>query len=77
MTPERLQADWIIDWIRDPQSIQPGTRMPAFWPEYPEAFYTQFDRNADQQIRSIRDHLLTFSGGPRPVEPVVEIGDEP
>ena len=77
MTPERLQADWIIDWIRDPQSIQPGTRMPAFWPDYPEAFYTQFDRNADQQIRSIRDHLLTFSGGPRPVEPVVEVGDEP
>ena len=24
MTPERLQADWVIDWIRDPQTIQPA-----------------------------------------------------
>ena len=77
MTPERLQADWIIDWLRDPQSIQPGTRMPAYWPDFPEAFYPQFDQDGEQQVRSIRDHLLTFSGGPRPVEPVVEAGDEP
>ena len=77
MTPERLQADWIIDWIRDPQTIQPGTRMPAFWPDYPETFYQQFDQNAERQIRSIRDHMLTFSGGPRPVDPVTEVGEEP
>ena len=76
MTSERLQADWIIDWIRDPQSIQPGTRMPAFWPDYPETFYTQFDQTAEPQIRAIRDHMLTFRGGPRPVDPVVEAGEE-
>ena len=75
MTPERLQADWVIDWIRIPQTIQPGTRMPAFWPNYPETFYQQFDQNAEEQIRSIRDHMLTFSGGPRPAEPVVNVGD--
>ena len=51
--------------------------MPAYWPDFPEAFYPQFDQDGEQQVRSIRDHLLTFSGGPRPVEPVVEAGDEP
>ena len=71
MTPERLQADWILDWLHDPQSIQPGTRMPDFWPDYPESFFTQFDNNAEQQIRSIRDYMLTFRGGPKPDVPVM------
>ena len=75
MTPERLQADWLLDWMRAPQSVQPGTRMPAFWPDYPESFFEQFDKNAEPQIRSIRDYLLTFSGGPKPAEPVTEVLD--
>src|SRR5262249_2406656 len=32
MAPERLQADWITDWLKKPSDILPGTRMPAFWP---------------------------------------------
>jgi cytochrome c2 len=71
MTPERLQADWILDWLHHPQIIQPGTRMPDFWPDYPESFFTQFDNNAEQQIRAIRDYMLTFRGGPKPDVPVM------
>ena len=67
MGAERLQADWILDWLVDPLGIQPGTRMPTFWTEYPGSFYPQFDQDAVAQIRSIRDYLLTFSGGPSPV----------
>jgi mono/diheme cytochrome c family protein len=29
---ERLREEWIVDWLRDPQSITPGTQMPQFWP---------------------------------------------
>ena len=32
MAPERLQPDWILDWLKKPSDILPGTRMPAFWP---------------------------------------------
>ena len=67
MAPERLQPDWILDWLVDPLGIQPGTRMPMFWTEYPGSFYPQFDEDGIAQIRSIRDYLLTFSGGPSPV----------
>ena len=67
MAPERLQPDWILDWLINPLEIQPGTRMPTFWTEYPGSFYPQFDQDAATQIRSIRDYLLTFSGGPSPV----------
>lgn len=66
MAQERLQPDWIIDWLRVPSRIQPGTRMPAFWPDHPASFYPQFDNDAAEQIRIIRDYLLTFRGGPNP-----------
>ena len=39
MAPERLQPDWILDWLKKPSDILPGTRMPAFWPDYPKSFY--------------------------------------
>ncbi len=67
MAAERLQPDWILDWLIDPLGIQPGTRMPTFWTEYPGSFYPQFDQDGIAQITSIRDYLLTFSGGPSPV----------
>ena len=40
--------------------------MPAFWPDYPKSFYPQFGNDAEAQIQAIRDHLLTFRGGPSP-----------
>jgi mono/diheme cytochrome c family protein len=67
MASERLQPDWILDWLINPLAIQPGTRMPTFWSEYPRSFYPQFDQDGLSQIESIRDYLLTFRGGPSPV----------
>ena len=67
MASERLQPDWIIDWLREPLAIQPGTRMPLFWTEYPGSFYPQFEGDAVRQIESIRDYMLTFRGGPSPL----------
>lgn len=66
MAPDRLNPNWIDDWLKDPAAIVPGTRMPAFWPDYPKSFYPQFGGDAAAQIRAIRDHLLTFRGGPSP-----------
>jgi cytochrome c2 len=66
MSAERLQPDWILDWLKKPSDILPGTRMPAFWPDYPKSFYPQLNGDAEAQIRAIRDHLLTFRGGPSP-----------
>ncbi len=67
MSPERLQPDWVLEWMIRPLDIQPGTNMPNFFTEYPGSFYPQFDQDAVAQIRSIRDYLWTFSGGPSPV----------
>jgi mono/diheme cytochrome c family protein len=66
MTSDRLQPDWILDWLRVPGEILPGTRMPAFWPNHPKSDYPHLGGNADAQIRAIRDHLMTLRGGPSP-----------
>jgi mono/diheme cytochrome c family protein len=66
MAPERLQPDWILLWLKKPLDILPGTRMPMFWPDYPKSFYPELGGDAEAQIRAIRDHLMTFKGGPSP-----------
>ena len=33
--PRRLRAQWLDDWLADPQKIQPGTRMPSNFPKDP------------------------------------------
>ena len=66
LQPDRLQPDWILEWLKKPSDILPGTRMPAFWADYPKSFYPQLNMDAEAQIRAIRDHLMTFKGGPTP-----------
>jgi mono/diheme cytochrome c family protein len=66
MAPERLQADWILEWLKNPAAILPGTRMPQFWPDYPKSPYPQMGGDAETQIKAIRDHLETLRGGPSP-----------
>jgi mono/diheme cytochrome c family protein len=57
---ERLQPEWILAWLRNPGSILPGTRMPSFWPDYPQSFYDPLGKDGAKQVRAIRDHLLTL-----------------
>jgi mono/diheme cytochrome c family protein len=66
MASDRLQPDWILEWLKTPSRILPGTRMPAFWPDYPKTPYPQMGGSADAQIQAIRDHLLSLRGGPSP-----------
>lgn len=54
---ERLNPDWIIRWIADPQSQMPGTKMPAFYPGGPEDI---FDGDEDKQIVAMRDWIMSL-----------------
>jgi hypothetical protein len=31
LAKERLEPEWIAEWLRDPQSLSPGTKMPGFF----------------------------------------------
>ena len=58
----RLNPDWIVAWIRDPQALMPGTRMPSFYD------FSNDDRDGPedvletdhQQVEALRDYLLTL-----------------
>jgi cbb3-type cytochrome oxidase cytochrome c subunit len=56
LAPSRLRAEWIADWLRDPQQLMPDTRMPSFF--YSEG-QAMFD-DADEQIVALRNYLLTL-----------------
>jgi mono/diheme cytochrome c family protein len=54
---ERLKPEWIIDWLHDPQKLQPGTRMPAFFFDGKGPDGTVFGGDADQQIKALEAYV--------------------
>jgi len=57
MAKSRLNPDWIVRWLHDPQKIQPGTKMPSFYPGGPDDVLGGSD---DRQIEAIRDYLMVI-----------------
>lgn len=54
----RLNPDWILRWLRDPQKIQPGTKMPSYFTG-PDSGPPEILGGAeDQQMRALQAWLL-------------------
>lgn len=64
----RLRPAWIEKWLRDPQRIQPGTKMPSFFtdtegipddilkdPKDPDK-----KKQLDRQVRALRDYIMSL-----------------
>jgi hypothetical protein len=64
MAKDRLKPDWIVDWIINPEAIQPGTKMPMFYQDIkePSPYSPELGGDAKEQIKALRDHVLTISG---------------
>ena len=74
MTKDRLRPEWVIDWLRDPSAIMPGTKMPA--PFLPTAEYLEMDGaekdwgkpvvelggDQEKMLTGIRDWLFALKG---------------
>ncbi len=62
MARERLNPDWIVEWIMDPQTLMPGTRMPSFYDfSDPERDGPEDVLKTDlEQVEALRDYLLTL-----------------
>jgi mono/diheme cytochrome c family protein len=61
MTKERLRPDWLLEWMRDPQTLMEGTMMPTFFYEGQSPVGDILDGDATKQIRAIRDYLMVFT----------------
>ncbi|HEU5393182.1 MAG TPA: c-type cytochrome, partial [Candidatus Methylomirabilis sp.] len=58
LAPRRLNPEWVVRWLLDPQRIQPGTRMPAFFPEADSGPEDILDGDEERQLLAIRDYLM-------------------
>ncbi|MFQ5822584.1 MAG: c-type cytochrome [bacterium] len=58
LAPDRLNPDWVYDWISDPQALQPGTRMPSFYPD--AAPPDILDGDPEKQVEASRDYLMNI-----------------
>jgi mono/diheme cytochrome c family protein len=67
MAAFRLNPEWIVEWLHDPQKLQPGTKMPSFYPGGPEDV---FGGDEERQIHAIRDYLMVLGrpGGSESVQ---------
>jgi len=59
---QRLNPDWIVRWLKDPQKIQPGARMPNFFSDADSGPENLLDGDEDRQINALRDYLVTSDG---------------
>ncbi len=55
---QRLKPDWIVDWLLDPQLIQPGTKMPKFFRE--GEFQDIFPGTPEEQAVALKDLLMNL-----------------
>ena len=76
----RLNPQWIAQWLHNPQLLQPGTKMPSFYPGGPDDI---FHGNEPEQIRAIRDYIFWFGdhpgmkpGGAQPEKPPVKVSSK-
>jgi mono/diheme cytochrome c family protein len=58
LAKKRLKSDWIVEWLLDPQLIQPGTKMPKFFRE--GAFQDIFPGAPEEQAEAIKDLLMNL-----------------
>lgn len=53
----RLRPDWIVRWLQDPQKLQPGTKMPAYFPGGPSDV---LGGDEAKQILAVKDYVLSL-----------------
>lgn len=60
----RLQPEWLIEWIKNPQNLVPGTKMPTFFDpdNYDESGPADIlNGDENEQIRVLRNFLLNLT----------------
>ena len=66
LAKERLNPDWVVRWIEDPQSLMPGTRMPSFYPGGPDDILAA---DEPKQMEAMREYIWTLGVSQRAAEP--------
>lgn len=57
---ERLQYDFIVEWIKNPAKYQSHAVMPGFLKSDDEAHPDYLDGKSEEQLKALRDFILSF-----------------
>jgi len=71
LAKKRLRPRWILQWLIDPQTIQPGTKMPNFFffNEDDDGNPIYNDSDAHDQFKiivALRDYLMVLGTNEEP-----------
>jgi hypothetical protein len=66
MAHARLQPQWIVRWLHNPQAVDPGTKMPSFFETSAEGVASGgpddvLSGSSEDQIKAIRDYLMVLN----------------
>jgi len=66
MARKRLNPEWIIRWLHNPQKVTPGTKMPSFYEEGEDGKAAGgpddvLDGDNERQIVALRDYLMVLN----------------
>ncbi len=71
----RLQPQWFIEYMKDPQSKRPATRMPTYWFEDVTLFPDLLGGETDAQIGALWTYLSAGSAAPFPKGLIINRSD--
>ncbi len=65
LAKERLRPEWMLEWMIDPQRLQPGTKMPNFFSFNEDDDYNPIYADPDAHVQykmilAIRDYLMVL-----------------
>jgi cytochrome c2 len=65
LAKKRLRPAWILQWLIDPQKLQPGTKMPNFFSFNEDDDYKPIYGDADAHVQykiivALRDYLMVL-----------------
>jgi cytochrome c2 len=63
LAKDRLRPEWMIAWLIDPQTLQPGTKMPNFFTFNEDDDYNPIYTDADAHVQyktivALRDYMM-------------------
>ena len=71
----RLQPRWFVEYMKDPQSKRPGTRMPTFWFDDVTLFPDLLAGETDAQVEALWTYLAAGSAAPFPKGLIINRSD--
>jgi len=61
LSRDRLDHEWIVEWMKDPNEINPGTRMPGFFPDMQSPLPDVLGGDAQKQMEALRDYVVSLA----------------